>query len=657
MSNIARMMQQATAGAGGAGLDVDEVFSTDLYTGNSSSKTITNGIDLSGEGGLIWTKNRDSGQNNVLQDSARGLNKLLYSNTTDAEASFGFNYAFASNGYSMNVANSMVNGSSNYVNWTFRKAANFFDVQKWGGNEVTARQISHNLGTVPGVVIIKKRDYDTNYHRWFFWHRSLDSGKFLTLNTSNAQTDNDGDLVYSGVFNSSPNASGIFLENQVNQNQYDYVAYFFGHNNSDGGFGPKGDQDIIKCDSYTGNASGTGPEINLGFEPQWLLVKNADNSSSDWLLLDVMRGWSAGDADFFLETNTNDAEQGSQNWVDITPNGFKITNSNGQINGLNQKHIYIAIRRGPLNTPTSGTDVFSTLAYTGNGQSSRAYDVGSNVCDMLHQRARANSSYIFPNISTRLVNEGHKTSHTNAKFTLSHRFDKQNGIRETGFENTRNQSSETFIMHSWSRAPGYFDIVNFTGNGSNRELDHNLGVTPEMMWVKCRSDFFNWCVYHKDLDASNPGTKYLFLNTTGGVGTTNELWNGGNYPEGPNKDTFRIGVNNNVNKNNETYIAFLFASASGVSKVGSVSHSFNSTTNVDCGFSSGARFVMVKSTASGAWRVWDSTRGIVAGNDPYFHWDDDDVEITNGDLIDPYSGGFTLSSNFYTDNYIFYAVA
>ena len=168
MSNIARMMQRATAGAAGAGLDVEEVFSIDLYTGNSSSQTITNGIDLSGEGGLIWTKNRDSGQNNVLQDSVRGLNKLLYSNTTDQEASFGFNYAFASNGYSMNVANSMVNGSNDYVNWTFRRAPNFFDIQKWGGNEVTARQISHNLGTAPGVVIIKKRDYDTNYHRWFF---------------------------------------------------------------------------------------------------------------------------------------------------------------------------------------------------------------------------------------------------------------------------------------------------------------------------------------------------------------------------------------------------------------------------------------------------------------------------------------------------------
>ena len=78
MSNIARMMQRATAGAGGAGLDVDEVFSTDLYTGNSSSKTITNGIDLSGEGGLIWTKNRNSTDYHVLQDDERGLNNLLF---------------------------------------------------------------------------------------------------------------------------------------------------------------------------------------------------------------------------------------------------------------------------------------------------------------------------------------------------------------------------------------------------------------------------------------------------------------------------------------------------------------------------------------------------------------------------------------------------
>ena len=91
--------------------------------------------------------------------------------------------------------------------------------------------------------------------------------------------------------------------------------------------------------------------------------------------------------------------------------------------------------------------------------------------------------------------------------------------------------------------------------------------------------------------------------------------------------------------------------------MGSVTHSSGSTTNVDCGFSSGARFVLVKSTAVGYWRVWDSVRGIVAGNDPYIHLNDTSAEVTNGDLIDPYSGGFALAPSFYTDTYIFYAIA
>ena len=57
----------------------------------------------------------------------------------------------------------------------------------------------------------------------------------------------------------------------VNAQAENYVAYLFAHNDGDGEFGPDGDADIIKCGSYTGNGSSTGPEIDLGFEPQWLL--------------------------------------------------------------------------------------------------------------------------------------------------------------------------------------------------------------------------------------------------------------------------------------------------------------------------------------------------------------------------------------------------
>jgi hypothetical protein len=107
---------------------------------------------------------------------------------------------------------------------------------------------------------------------------------------------------------------------------------------------------------------------------------------------------------------------------------------------------------------------------------------------------------------------------------------------------------------------------------------------------------------------------------------------------------------------NTTNIAYLFGTVAGVSKVGSVVHS--GTTNVDCGFSAGARFVLVKRTdASGDWFIWDSVRGIVSGDDPYVRWNVSSAEATNTDYIDPLSSGFTLTSSFTAGTYIFLAIA
>ena len=64
---------------------VEDVFSTYLYTGNGSTQTITNGIDLSGEGGFVWLKARSETQSHALFDTNRGPTKLLGSNHTDTE--------------------------------------------------------------------------------------------------------------------------------------------------------------------------------------------------------------------------------------------------------------------------------------------------------------------------------------------------------------------------------------------------------------------------------------------------------------------------------------------------------------------------------------------------------------------------------------------
>jgi hypothetical protein len=171
-----------------------------------------------------------------------------------------------------------------------------------------------------------------------------------------------------------------------------------------------------------------------------------------------------------------------------------------------------------------------------------------------------------------------------------------------------------------------------------------------MIWVKARNQTYDWAVHHKDVGFSN--ILYLNLNLA-------EASNP--YFISASSDTdFTTGYSGTTsaysNQSGTNYIAYLFATLAGISKVGSVTHS--GTTNVDCGFTSGARFVLLKRTdATGDWYVWDSERGIVSGNDPYFLLNTTAAQVTNTDYIDPLSSGFTITSSFTAGDYIFYAIA
>jgi len=74
-----KLLQAAAGSAGGDNLYVEDVFSTFLYTGNGTSLTINNGLDLSGEGGLTWLKSRSLAEANILVDTANGAGKGLSS--------------------------------------------------------------------------------------------------------------------------------------------------------------------------------------------------------------------------------------------------------------------------------------------------------------------------------------------------------------------------------------------------------------------------------------------------------------------------------------------------------------------------------------------------------------------------------------------------
>ena len=80
MADLTGMMQ-AAAGAGGDKLYIEDLFSINLWGGTGATLNITNGIDLSGEGGLVWIKARNANRANFLFDTIRGANYEINSKT------------------------------------------------------------------------------------------------------------------------------------------------------------------------------------------------------------------------------------------------------------------------------------------------------------------------------------------------------------------------------------------------------------------------------------------------------------------------------------------------------------------------------------------------------------------------------------------------
>lgn len=314
---------------GGGAIYIEDVFSTSLYTGTSANQDITNGIDLADKGGLVWLKNRTSAFSHMLFDTERGATKSLSSDgssveATDATALTSFN----SDGFSIGTAVEINNSGTDVVSWTFAKQAGFFDVVTYTGNSTAGREIPHNLGSTPGMIIVKCLTDTTN---WRVYHTSLGADYWLELNTNIAQAGPSAD-----TWNSTEPTSTVFTVGStasINGSGEDYVAYVFA---------PAADESIIKCGSYEGNGNSDGPEIDLGWEPQWLLIKDADGANN-WVVQDTVRGIATGGNDPYLQPNNNTSESGAFDSVDVTATGFKIKTSSGIWNDLGKTHIYMAI--------------------------------------------------------------------------------------------------------------------------------------------------------------------------------------------------------------------------------------------------------------------------------------------------------------------------
>jgi hypothetical protein len=458
------LRQKLMGGAGVEPVYVEDVFSTYLYTGNGSTQTITNGIDLAGEGGLVWLKGRTQVSSHGLYDTARGVNKLLQTDRTDAQ----FNgtsgiTSFNASGWTIGSGETFLNNVfQTYASWTFRKQPKFFDVVTYTGNG-GAMNIPHSLGSVPGFIVVKAV---TRSENWLVLHRNNGTQyKYGFLNSTMQLFDQDAAYFGNGTIPVLPTTTEFTVTGPLTTAGHTYVAYLFAHNA--GGFGLTGTDNVISCGSYAGSAGEV--EVNLGYEPQWLLIKQVTGTGF-WAQMDNMRGIVTGGTDPLLVPNAAVEEvTGNGNVVDLTSTGFKVvTTNNYTFNGAGHTYIYIAIRRGPMKVPTTGTSVFKPML--GNDGTFNTTDF---VVDMVGDANQGGSSFnaaFMDRLRAGAFSKSSSTAAETANYPAG--FQSNTAVSPYIF------SPSTSIMWAFRRAPGFFDEVCYTGTGVARTVAHNLAAVP-----------------------------------------------------------------------------------------------------------------------------------------------------------------------------------
>lgn len=642
----------ADAYAGGVAVKpkyIEDFFQTWLRTGTGASATVTTGLDASTNKALVWTKSRSAATDHKLTDTVRGATKALISDTTGAQTTDTNGLtAFSATGYTIGSDTNYNNSGATYVDWEFVATPKFFDVVTWTADSSgTGQAVSHNLGSIPGCIIVKAT---TSTSSWFTWHIATDITVARTGFQLNSTAASALSVNSTGQMTSTEFFSGQLFDSSYNRPVTDgttYVAYLFAHNA--GGFGLTGTDNVISCGSYT---DGGNVSVTLGYEPQWLLLKRADGAS-DWFLVDVMRGQSQT---YTAKLRPNSSVAESSNGVGFfspTATGFINNTSSGFFaDGANV--IYIAIRRGPMKVPTDATTVYLGKTRTGDGSLSQ---IDSSIgfppdWALIAARAVATDKYQFSRLQGN--NNALITNATDAEFS--------SGLSFTGATGTINigngtgaltNSGRTYIDWYFKRAPSFFDEVCYTGTGSaSANKSHNLGVVPELMIVKGRNIALDWIVYSATLGNAK---EVNFNSTSGSFGSGR--WNFTT----PTSTEFYVSSASEVNGSGYTYVAYLFATCLGVSKVGSYTGT-GATQTISCGFTGGARFVLIKRTDStGSWFVWDTARGMVAGTDPRLPLNATTAE-SNANWVYTATGGFQIVTtdanvNASGGTYIFLAIA
>jgi len=329
-------------GGGGGGI-ADEYFAKKKYPGTGSAQHITTDLDMTG-GGLTWIK-ADDPPNGRYHTWCYDDSKVFFPAEYDPMQHNTNITSWTSTGFNLGSDGQTNANSANYHSWNFKEAEGFLDTVTFTGNSPNTNSFSHSLGQVPGLVVVKdlsSADARSNYVQFETFEGGTEYAHF------NRNWITDGNTIWNDT---SANSNTVYIgtEGDINGSGRSYKAWLFAKE-TDG---------LIKCGNYTG--AGSSPvTVTTGFRPQFLLIKSYSTSmpqtgGNDWVIIDDSMAtvganqykeyFEFGNSGWGHNTRVNSdlLELSSNEYVEFTGTGFKVSSSHTNLNESGYEIFYMAI--------------------------------------------------------------------------------------------------------------------------------------------------------------------------------------------------------------------------------------------------------------------------------------------------------------------------
>ena len=341
--------------------DGSAFFQASIWSGNSSSQTVSQSGNSTFTPDMAIIKSRSFGNGANIFDAVRGGSKGLATFDNGAEDTNSDGVTFGSGSIAFTGAGNtgdINNSGRTYVGWQWKAGASNTAVSASGSGDDAICACTHRANTDSGISIIKytgrNGDISNSQHSlvthglgaapkmvmgknlsgstdWFVMSTPQQNDAHMHLNTTATNVGSD----FVGTFTDSTSTHfTVGNDDLVNKNGDEFIAYAFLEIPGFSKFG-----------LYEGNNAADGPYVHLGFKPAFLMIKNMD-AAGGWPMYDNARD-PTNPADKNVNIDQAGAEYSPDYEIDLLSNGFKLRDDQTYVNDSNT-YFFMAFAEHPF---------------------------------------------------------------------------------------------------------------------------------------------------------------------------------------------------------------------------------------------------------------------------------------------------------------------